>query len=197
MDFDHRILQSINERKAKSVTRGYANQSGRLQNFQDNLILEKILKEQNKAKETEDLLKGYSQAQQDLEKAEEEKARRELEAKKKRDKCKEELITNMEIKKFDELQKLQLEKMNNSINLRGGAASALNDQFEQRRNTIIQARTRGLTTPELSIDLIGTNPFYKYSRQHVAEHKQRQIGNNQINSSNERAYDGRSLITHS
>lgn len=181
------------------MTRGYANQSGRLQNFQDNLILEKILKEQNKAKETEDLLKGYSQAQQDLEKAEEEKAMQELEAKKKRDKCKEELITNMEIKKFGELQKLQLEKMNNSIsiNLRGGAASALNNQFEQRRNTIIQARTRGLTTPELSIDLIGTNPFYKYNRRHVAEHKQRQIGNNQINNSNERAYDGHSLITHS
>ena len=52
-----------------------------------------------------------------------------MEAKKKRDKCREELITNMEIKKFGELQKMQLEKMNNSlsINPRSGASSALND----------------------------------------------------------------------
>ena len=89
--------------------------------------------------------------------------------------------------------------MNNSyqINLRGGAASALNNQFERRRNTIMQARTEGLTTPELSVDLIGTNPFYKYNKRHVAAHRERQVNNNQLNNSNERAYDGRTLITHS
>jgi len=47
---------------------------------------------------------------------------------------------------------------------RGKASSALNNKelFEKRRNTIIAARTDVYNTPEMSIDLVGTNPFVKY-----------------------------------
>ena len=65
---------------------------------------------------------------------------------------------------------------NNSISMtmdnRGGANTQLQvrDQFERRRNTIMAARTETYNTPEMSIDLIGTNPFAKYQDKHIKEH---------------------------